>query len=333
VNEESPKSSSVHHRASGFRNPWPAAVPPTFSDVVRWVTERRRHRRPDPSARSFTIRTPTFATPRAPAGACTITWVGHSTFLLQLGSLNVLTDPMWSSRASPVWFAGPERWVDPGVSLDRLPPIDLVLQSHDHYDHLDTRTVRRLARGHPRAMWYAPIGVERILRRNGISEITTLDWWAASEGEDYTVTCAPAQHFSGRSLFGRNGTLWCSWVIRTPHHALFFAGDTAYHPEFSRIGRMLGPFSAVLLPIGAYEPRWFMRSVHVDPGEAVQAYDELTANSIGPRCPMIGMHWGTFKLADEPMDEPPRQASNAWKARGFAERDLWVFSHGETRHL
>jgi N-acyl-phosphatidylethanolamine-hydrolysing phospholipase D len=240
---------------------------------------------------------------------------------------------MWSSRASPLWFAGPERWVKPAISFDDLPPIDVVLQSHDHYDHLDTRTVRHIARAHPSARWYAPLGVGAVLQRNGVALVEELDWWDTSRYDEVSVACAPAQHFSGRTLFGRNGTLWCSWAIRTPNHTVYFAGDTAYHPEFGLIGERLGPFSAILLPIGAYEPRWFMRSVHVDPEEAVQAYADLTAHTADRRCPMIGMHWGTFKLADEPMDDPPIQARNAWSAHGFPEGQLWVLEHGETRHL
>lgn len=331
-------TSSSHHRpGGGFRNPWPGAAPHGFGDFLRWVVlDRRSRQRPaDPDRSAFTRVAPSFHTPRADADALTVTRVGHSTCLVQLGAINVLTDPVWSERASPLPFLGPKRWVSPGVDLDALPPIDLVLISHSHYDHLDDRTVRRLAASHPHAHWLAPLGVAPLLRRRGAARVAELDWWQETRAGAARVTCTPAQHFSGRGLGDRNATLWCGWVVRTARWALFFGGDTGLHPEFRAIGERCGPFDVTLLPIGAYDPRWFMRPVHMDPEEAVEAFVRLdaTPDRAAQGGVMVPIHWGTFKLTDEPMDEPPRRTRAAWRAVGLPDEELWILRHGETREL
>jgi N-acyl-phosphatidylethanolamine-hydrolysing phospholipase D len=317
-----------------FRNPWPGVVEHGFGDVLRWYRERRT--RPGTSAPHPVFHTvaPSFSHPRANPAALSATWVGHSTVLVQLGALNVLTDPMWGERASPFRWIGPRRWAPPGVALDALPPIDLVLLSHNHYDHLDAPTVRALATRHPEAHWVAPLGLTPLLRRLGIRRISVLDWWGEVTVGAARVACTPAQHFSARGLTDRMRTLWCGWAVRTETHALFFAGDTGLHPLFSTIGREYGPFDLSLLPIGAYDPRWFMRPVHMDPEEAAQAFRDLCApySSRTGRTPVaLGIHWGTFKLTDEPMDEPPARARAAWRAAGLAPEQLWILQHGETR--
>ena len=159
-----------------------------------------------------------------------ITWVGHTSFLVQIGGKNILLDPVWSDRASPVPFAGPRRWVPPAIPFNALPPIDLVVISHDHYDHLDLKTVRRLVRSAPQAHWIAPLKVGAWLRKRGANVFAELDWWQATTLDGLTITCTPAQHFSGRSLTNRNGTLWGGWTIRSATHTLFFAGDTGRPP-------------------------------------------------------------------------------------------------------
>ena len=326
----------THHRpGGGFRNPWPGVVEHGFGDVLRWQLERIVAQLPkDPYASAFPRATPAFARPRAPTEAVTVTWVGHSTVLVQIGGVNVLTDPMWSERASPLSWAGPRRWVAPGVELDALPPLDLVLLSHNHYDHLDDRTVRRLAARHPSARWAVPLGLAAFVRERGAREVSELDWWEETAVSGAQVVCAPAQHFSARGLGDRMRTLWCSWVVRVSGRALYFGGDSAYHPDFATIGARYGPFDVTLLPIGAYEPRWFMRVVHMDPDEAAQAFLELNAcRTSAPPAVMVGIHWGTFKLTDEPMDEPPRRAERAWRAAGLPAGDLWVMRQGETRWL
>jgi N-acyl-phosphatidylethanolamine-hydrolysing phospholipase D len=331
-----------HHPAGGFRNPWPDASPAAAGDLLRWQAERRRNpRTPNPPPGHFPRATPAFATPRAATDQVTATWVGHSTVLLQIGGLNVLTDPMWSLRASPLWFAGPRRLTPPAVDFDALPPIDVVLQSHNHYDHLDARTVRLLARRHAGATWYAPLGLAPLLRRWGVREVVERDWWEtahhrATGGDNGQVTIgsAPAQHFSARGLRDRNRTLWCAWTIEAAGRRVFFAGDTGLHPEFGDIAERYGPFDLVLLPIGAYEPRWFMRRVHMNPEDALEAYRALRGPYAEVPSPtMLAIHWGTFRLTDEPADEPPARIRAIWQAAGLGDDRLWILAHGETRAL
>ncbi len=323
-----------HHRpGGGFRNPWPSAQMHGFLDFLKWsLIERRRNpRRPDPDPSVFTLVTPSYVVPRAAPDQCTITWIGHTSFLIQIAGLNVLTDPMWSERASPVQFAGPRRWVPPAVGFDRLPPIDAVLLSHDHYDHLDSSTVSRLAERYPATAWYAPLGVGDFLRRRGASDVIECDWWDESALGALRLTCLPAQHFSGRTLGTRNHTLWCGWSLRTPGHSLFFAGDTALHPDFGLIASRSGPFDVAILPIGAYEPRWFMGAVHMNPEDCINAVDQLETGLDGTPFVMAAAHWGTFKLTDEPMDEPPARMRDRWQAAGRHSENLWIMRHGETR--
>jgi N-acyl-phosphatidylethanolamine-hydrolysing phospholipase D len=328
----------LHHRpGGGFRNPWPAAAPAGFRALFKWmVWERLKQGRPDdPGPPRFPRVEPGFATPRAAPAAVTVTWVGQATFLLQIGGLNVLTDPMWSERASPVQFAGPRRHTPPGLAFETLPPVDLVLLSHNHYDHLDRNTVRRLAVRFPDARWLAPLGVGAALTAWGARHVRDLDWWDAERVADLTVTGTPAQHFSGRGFRDRDRTLWCGWALRAGGRAVWFAGDTGYHSEFGTIGARCGPFELALLPVGAYEPRWFMRPVHMNPEDAVQAYLDVRAGQAGEGGypALIPMHWGTFKLTDEPMAEPPRRTSAAWRAAGLPPEALWVLAPGETRVL
>jgi N-acyl-phosphatidylethanolamine-hydrolysing phospholipase D len=301
--------------------------------MLRWAWERARTRglfagsggRP-PARVSHAVRHP-----RAEHAECAITWVGHSTFLIQMGGLNVLTDPMWSDRCAPVQWAGPQRQVPPGIPFTELPPIDLVLQSHDHYDHFDDWTVRHIARAHPAAQWVTPLGVARRLRARGVTRVIELDWWQQHADSAWQVTCIPAQHFSGRSPFDRNQTLWGGFVLRCAHRTLCFVGDSGWHGEFTDIGRRCGPFDMILMPIGAYEPRWIMQPVHVDPEEAVQAYQALQQAHPTSMPVMVAMHWGTFVLTDEPLDEPPIRARAAWQSAGFPMDRLCVMAPGETR--
>ena len=340
-----PTSSDRPHHApgGGFRNPWPAGTPRGLGGVARWMADRLASpRRPDPPATALAdYAAPAFAAPRAAPDAITATWVGHSAFLVQIGGLNVLTDPVWGDRASPVPWAGPRRWARPGVALDALPPIDLVVQSHDHYDHLDAGTVRALAARHPAARWVAPLGVGPLLRSLG-ARAEELDWWEGAraplpDGGDLALTSVPAQHFSGRGMADRDRTLWCGWVLRVAGgagagRAVYFVGDTGLHPDFGVIGERCGPFDLVLMPVGAYDPRWFMAPVHVAPEDAVAAFRALTRGGTDGRpCAMGAMHWGTFKLTDEPMDEPPRRTRAAWAAAGLDPGALWVPRVGETR--
>ena len=326
----------IHHRpGGGFRNPWPLAQVHGFLDFLKWtLIERRRNpRRPDPHPATFARAAPEFVVPRAAPEVLTITWVGHTSFLIQIAGLNILLDPIWSERASPIRFIGPRRWVPPAVEFDRLPPIDAVVLSHDHYDHLDAATITRIARRYPAVVWCAPLGVGKLLRHRGAREVMERDWWEDGTIGALSLTCVPAQHFSGRTLGRRNSTLWCGWTFRSTHQAVFFAGDTALHPEFGVIASRCGPFGVAILPIGAYEPRWFMGSVHMNPEDCMMAVAQLSAGQNGRRLAMAAAHWGTFKLTDEPMNEPPSKMREEWLESARDGNDLWIMLHGETRTL
>lgn len=325
----------AHHvPGGGFRNPWRngaggGALDGRLSSFLKWTLVDRLTkplpRDPEPSV--FPLVTPAFAAPRARPDQASITWVGHSTFLLQIGDRNVLTDPVWSERASPVRFAGPRRWVPPGIPFEALPPIDVVLLSHNHYDHLDDATVRRLAARAPDAEWLTPLGLRPFVTARGAARARELDWWQEATIHGVTIGCVPAQHFSSRNLRDRDRTLWCGWTMHGAGRRVYFGGDSGYHPAFNDIGSRYGPFEVALLPIGAYDPRWFMRPVHMNPEEAVQACRDARGRALVP------MHWGTFKLTDEAMDEPPRRARAAWRDAGLAPDDFWQLAHGETRWL
>jgi L-ascorbate metabolism protein UlaG (beta-lactamase superfamily) len=252
--------------------------------------------------------------------------------LLQLGPLNVLTDPVWSERASPFQWIGPRRVMSPALAFDALPEIDVVLLSHNHYDHLDRKTVERIAARFPAASWLCPLRVGPLLRSFGVKHLVERDWWQSVETPMFTATATPAQHFSARRLRDRGDTLWCGWTIKTPDANVYFAGDTALHPEFAAIGKRLGPFDLVVLPIGAYEPRWFMRTVHMNPDDAVDAYNAIVSSSTR-RPPCLAVHWGTFRLTDEPVDEPPKRFARMWSQAALPVSANWTFVHGETRQL
>ena len=257
----------------------------------------------------------------------TLTWVGHATFLIQVGGLNILTDPHFTARASPLGWAGPERLVPPGLALRDLPPIDLVLVSHNHYDHLDEGSVRWLARHHPKAVFAAPLGLRRWLQRRRVHNIVELDWWQAHQGHAFTVTAVPAQHFSGRTATDSNLTLWCGFIVEVAGRRIYFAGDTGYSKDFADIGERFAPVDLALIPIGAYEPRWFMRAMHINPEEAVQIHRDVGARQ------SVAMHWGTFRLTEEPLDEPPRHLAQALARAKIAPARFWTLQHGEMRLL
>jgi N-acyl-phosphatidylethanolamine-hydrolysing phospholipase D len=306
-----------------------------FGSILRWWRDRLKHPPPaDPDPAELPFAYPSFERPFAAEDGLTLTWVGHSTFLIQIGGVNVLTDPMWSERASPLPGVGPRRVVPPGIPFEHLPSIDIVLQSHDHYDHLDDLTVCRLEARYPGAQWVVPLGLGTFLRRRGVHEITELDWWQDMHWGPLIIGCTPAQHFSGRTPWRRDRTLWCGWTVAAGKRRLYFAGDTGYHPEFSLVGERFGPFDAVLMPVGAYAPRWVMQSVHMNPEEAVRAFAEVEqgAPSADRSC-LVPMHWGTFKLTDEPLDEPPQRAADAWRAAGFPAERYRQLAHGETLTL
>jgi len=300
-------------------------------DFLRWVVlERITTRRPvQPPRNIFPVATPSFINPRAPEEALTVTWVGHSTTLIQIGGRNLLTDPIWSECASPVPPFGPRRWARAGIAFEQLPSIDAVLLSHNHYDHCDVPTIRRLVARRADTIWFVPLGVATLLRKCGAAHVVELDWWQSAQIGGLEIGCTPAQHFSARGPLDRDRTLWCSWAVTSPSARVFFGGDSGLHTEYEEIARRHGPFDLVLLPIGAYEPRWFMRPVHMNPEDAIQAHREITGSGTPPI--FVPIHWGTFKLTDEAMNEPPVRIRSAWASAGNNPDHLWVLSHGETR--
>jgi len=255
-----------------------------------------------------------------------VTFVGHATFLIQVASTNLLTDPVYSERASPVSFAGPRRVRAPGVRFDDLPGISLVLVSHNHYDHCDLGTLRALDRRfHPQLV--TPIGNGRLLRSAGIRRVEEIDWWQSASATPVPITLTPAQHFSARNMFDRNRALWGGFLIEAGGRRVLFAADTGYGPHFREIAARLGPIDLALLPIGAYEPRWFMKDIHMNPAEAVQAHLDLAARR------SIAMHFGTFQLTPEGIDEPVRELAKALRERGVPAERFRTAAVGESVSL
>ena len=256
----------------------------------------------------------------------TVTWIGHATLLVQMDHVTFLTDPIWSDTPSPLPF-GPRRFVEPGVALDALPRIDFVLISHNHYDHLDLPTLTALAARDAATRFFVPLGNAALLRENGIENIEELDWGTSRVHEAVQITCTPAQHWSRRSYDDERATLWSSWAVTGPTRRFYFAGDTGYFAGFGAIARALGPFDLAAVPIGAYEPAAMMKASHLNPEEAVQAALDLDARAA------LGIHYATFDLSDEPLDEPPRRFRAAAARSELGESGAWVLSVGEVREF
>ena len=257
------------------------------------------------------------------AGEIAITFIGHASFLIQAHGINILIDPVYAERASPVRFAGPKRVRAPGVGFDDLPPITLLLLSHNHYDHCDLGTLAELNRRFQPGC-ITPVGNARLLASAGLTRVEELDWWQTSNQGRTPVTLTPAQHFSARTPFDRNRALWGGFLIELEGKRILFAGDSGYGPHFAEIGRRLEPIDLALLPIGAYAPRWFMKNIHMDPEEAVQAHLDLAARQ------SIAMHFGTFQLTPEGIDEPVRLLSLALDSRGVPRDRFRVLEVGES---
>lgn len=333
----------AHHRPDGFQNRYLAFQPRGLMDLLAWRWQAWRLDLPPP---------PTTPTPVAPAevdflrrnaqaGAAmqpTVTWIGHATVLAQLAGLNVITDPHFSERASPVGFLGPKRAQPPGLTPAQLPHIDLVLISHNHYDHLDEASVLALqAQPGGAPLFLVPLGLKPWFESLGIRRVETMDWWqerlVTAPAGPVTIVFTPAQHWSGRTLNDRMATLWGGFAVLAPDLHLFYSGDTGYSPDFRDIRAHVadrqreGGFDIALIPVGAYEPRWFMQEQHVNPAEAVQIHQDLGARR------SLGVHWGTFNLTDEPLDEPPRALARARAQAGLADEAFFVLAVGETRRL
>lgn len=316
-----------HHRADGrFANPWPdSAHAGTPRALLKWQWQRLRNGRDAvPDAGSFPLAAPRIERPRAPADESRVTWLGQSGFLLQMAGCNLLTDPLLSERASPFETIGPRRVAAAPVTVADMPPLDAVIISHDHYDHLDRRTIAALLERFGKALpFFTPLGYTAWFRKLGATQVTELDWWQTVPAGPLELTCLPAQHWTRRGLdTGRR--LWSSWLVRSSAGSLYFCGDSGYCPAFADIRERVGAPDIALMPIGAYEPRWFMKPAHMNPEDAVQAFIDLGARDF------VAMHWGTFHLTDEPMLEPPVRTRSAWHTRNLPDDKLHIPKPGET---
>jgi L-ascorbate metabolism protein UlaG (beta-lactamase superfamily) len=310
---------SDHFNGKTFFNPG-APAERGLLDVLRWKFTSQPA--PWPEWVEIAPQPP----PSAPPGdGMTATLVNHATFLLQTAHHTLLTDPVFSDRVSPVSWAGPKRVHAPGVAFASLPQIDTVLLSHDHYDHCDLPSLRRLAREH-QPLFVAPLGHESLLRDAGATRVVELDWWQTLPlAPELIVTLTPARHWSRRTPGGTNKRLWGGFFLRTPARRGWFLGDSGYDETlFREIGGRCGPPDLALIPIGAYEPRWFMSAAHMNPAEAVRTHLDCGARR------SVGMHWGTFQLTDEAREAPPEDLAKAREAAGLTAEEFRVLAPGES---
>jgi N-acyl-phosphatidylethanolamine-hydrolysing phospholipase D len=330
---------AAHHRGDRFQNNYLEFEPKGIGELLKWRIDAAREHLPRaspaaarvPADLAFIAANARAAIAMEPA----VTWIGHATMLAQIGGHNILTDPVFSQRSSPLSFAGPKRHVAAGLTASELPHIDAVLISHNHYDHLDAASVDVLAvqpGGSP--LFVVPLGIKTWLAARGVTRVVELDWWQSTKIGATEIFFVPSQHWSGRSLSDRMKTLWGGYAVFAPDFQLYFAGDTAYSKDFADIHAHFAArhgadrgFDLALIPIGAYEPRWFMSAQHANPAEAVQIHLDLLASR------SIGIHWGTFQLTDEALDEPPRALAAAARERRLDGDAFTVMAVGETRRF
>lgn len=290
-----------------------------LTDVFQWMMQRKQGPWTEKKESAFGEKPKAMITE-----GMKITFVNHSTFLIQIDGVNILTDPVWSERTSPFQFAGPRRMKQPGIRFEDLPKIDYIILSHNHYDHLDINTIKNLYLiNNPKII--TPLGVKAFLDKNLINTATDLDWWQELQlSESLVIQSVPAQHFSGRGVFDRDATLWCGYVIKNHRGNIYFAGDTGYNEfTFKEIGKRCAPVSVALIPIGAYKPTWFMSPIHCSPAEAVQIHFDVMASQ------SIATHFGTFPLADDGEDEPIHELRKALKQSNLPSDKFLILKEGE----
>jgi len=333
-------SARAHHRPTGFANSDPAIAVGQFAWHEILLRNLRGDFRPltppaggyEAFAREWSVKVD-HARLAVRSQAPQITWLGHATLLLQVAGMNILIDPQLSATAGPdLGFIrlGATRHVPAPLTPEQLPPIDLVLISHNHYDHLDYATLRRLLAVGQTPRFIVPLGVKAWFDRHGIGEVSEMDWWDALEAGELTLSFTPAQHWSRRSPFDTNATLWGGFMldwrrVEAPHWRFLYTGDTGYSADFKEIRRRLGAVDFVALPVGSYLPRDFMRPHHVNPDDAVQIVIDLEAKQA------LGVHWGTFGLTQEALDQPPTDLASACRQRRLSKDRVWLMKHGETR--
>jgi L-ascorbate metabolism protein UlaG (beta-lactamase superfamily) len=302
---------SDHFDGKRFINPG-GVKPLGFKDMLKWF--RNRERGTWKEVLDSGIDPPPIES--VDGDSILVTFVNHSTFLIQTQGLNILTDPIWSDRASPVAFSGPKRMRPPGIQFEELPPIDVVLLTHNHYDHLDIKTMKMLSSKFDPEI-YCPLGVGKYLEKNGIGKITEMDWWEEIKIDStLSLLCTPAQHFSGRGMFDRDRTLWSGFALLTEKGSIYYSGDTGYGDFFNEIAERISPVRLSFLPIGAFKPAWFMSSIHTSPEDAVKIHRILNS----PKS--IGMHFGTFPLADDGMEDPPIYLKAALEKNAIPEEEF-----------
>ena len=319
----------AHHTSRGFRNP-PGEPNPSRprGSFLRFLLRRMgdRRRRPAVPDGHALAEHEALAELARHDGVDSLTWLGHAAFLIRLAGKTIISDPYLTDWAGPMRGTGPKRLVPAGIGIANLPPIDVLVLSHNHYDHLDGWAIRALP-GKDRMTVIVPLGLGRYFTRLGYLDVREVDWFQSVELDRLAITALPALHWSKRTPFDRNRTLWASFAIRSDDHCLWFAGDTGYGPMFQELGRAYGPFDTALVPIGAYEPQAIMRAHHTTPEEAVQVARDLQAATV------VAMHWGTVVLTDEPAFEPPGRFRAAAAEAGYDEDRAWLMKIGETRRL
>jgi len=286
-------------------DPNPNTVPKTLGDVIEWRITK------DPTPDRVAINVSDEWQSLTPQSTDYAIWIGHATYLLNTGDVTVLTDPIFSKRASPVGWAGPERLIPPALSIAQLPSIDAVIISHNHYDHLDLPSLKTLQAINPNMLILVPQGDKALLDSQGLVNVSQFRWWQTTKVNQTEFTFTPVQHWSGRWVTGRNTSLWGGWFLKSPNLSLYHAGDTGYSKDFITTQERMGTPDFAFIPIGAYKPRWFMKNQHVDPAEAVQIALDLQVKR------SFGMHWGTFILTDESVNEPRLMLAKALRERGL----------------
>lgn len=308
---------SDHFNGKKFINPG-GVQPKGFTELYKWFRTRQRGEwkelkdipyRPTPAG-------------KVEGDSMVVTFVNHSTFLIQTRALNILTDPVWSERASPVTFFGPKRKRPPGIRFEDLPEIDMILLTHNHYDHLDIVTLKKLSlKYNPKI--FCPLGVGLYLENKGLRNIKEMDWWnEIIIDEGVSLICTPAQHFSGRGMFDRDRTLWSGFALQTDEGSIYYSGDTGYGNFFAEIARRISPVRLAFLPIGAYKPAWFMAPIHTSPEDAVRIHKMIKS----PKT--IGMHFGTFPLADDGMEEPGETLKEVLRMEGIPAEEFIALEQG-----
>ncbi|MFA6467791.1 MAG: MBL fold metallo-hydrolase [Bacteroidota bacterium] len=312
-----------HHGENGFINTDPDFTEAEFTDMAPWILKKL----PASFSSAEKVEIPYEYNDGTLIGenrSHTVTWIGHSTALIQMEGKTFLTDPVWSSRVGPFRWAGTARISEPGLEIEKLPPIDFILISHNHYDHLDESSIEEIVDRNPNVKFFVPLRVRDWFEERGIRNVEELDWWEGASFNGLKIICTPAQHFSGRWLNDRNQTLWCSWTVLGKKR-LYFGGDSGYCSHFKNIGAKFGPFDLTMIPIGAYAPEKLMKPVHMGPDDAVQTFLDLRGKK------MLAIHWGAYVMTDEPMDEPPKRLAHAVAQKQFSKDDIWVLKIGETK--